>query len=339
MVTHRAHVTALVVRATLALALLAALGAISVAGQGGPAPPVAPAGLSGRLLYTLGGALWTLNLADGQAAQIVAAPDRGMVTSARWSPDGRRVAYARYEVRDSRFPMSELWMAAADGSGASRLLAGEESGDFYQYPTWGPDGRQLYMLHTRQSATERILRVERLDVSTGQRETAIDIPGEFDVSPDGRWLALTRFLFGAVRIVLLDLATREQRDLVPERQFDVITGLRFDPTSQTLAFSAGREDATGSARPPASGRQPQLFSRSVAQAHGPPQDLYAVPIGGADPRPLARLEADEPVAAWSPDGAHLAVLSVESLSIMPAAGGAGTIVLAPGAYGSVDWTK
>src|SRR6266511_4075028 len=102
--------------------LLAALvlGCSALPGQISAPPantPVVPTGLSGRLLYTRDGGLWTLALDTASAREIVPSPELGQVTSARWSPDGSRIAYGFAEVRDRRTPVSEIRVSAPDGSG------------------------------------------------------------------------------------------------------------------------------------------------------------------------------------------------------------------------------
>src|SRR5437870_4904126 len=73
-----------------------------------PNTPVVPQGLSGRLLMPREGALVALDLGSGQLSQLVPQPTLGGVTSARWSPDGSQIAYARFEVREQRYPVSEV---------------------------------------------------------------------------------------------------------------------------------------------------------------------------------------------------------------------------------------
>lgn len=302
--------------------------------------PVPAPGLAGRLLFTRGAGLWTLSLRDGQMVQMVPPPELGQVAGARWSPDGFRMAYAVLQLRDRRIPVSEVTIASSDGSDARTLLAAEGPGAFYQAPVWAPSGTHLYVVHTAQTAGERIRRIERVDISTGEREIVIDEPGQFDVSPDGRWLALVRASGSSASVVLLDLETGGQRALVPEGRFHLIAAPRFDPSSQTLVFSAA---PSGSASlipiPPVGLAAGSLLKPATARAHGPAQDLYAVSVGGGPLSRIAAVGADDPVAAWSPDGAHLAVLWFESLSAIPVAGGTPTPILTPGGSGSVDWAR
>lgn len=56
---------------------------------------------------------------------------------AQFSPDGRRIAFATARAGE----VSEIWVAAADGSGARQLTTGP--GRFQGAPHWSPDGRRI----------------------------------------------------------------------------------------------------------------------------------------------------------------------------------------------------
>lgn len=309
-----------------------------ISAQGPAITPSVPAGVSGRLLMTRDLGLWTLNLATARTEQVAKPPEMGQVLSARWSPDGSRVAYALFEVKDRRTPASSIVVANADGSTPRTVLSTEGSGRFFQTPVWDPDGQHLYVLHLAQTSDERIRRIARVNLESGELTTVTEEIGQFDVSPDGRRLAIVRSAAGASSVVVLDLASGEQRVLVPDRQYETITSVRFDPTGGMLVFAAAPpttavRDALGLA-----GLARQLVGiGAIAQAHGPPQDLFTVPIGGGQATRLIELQADEPVAAYSPDGANLAILAIDSLSVLQISTGARTRILSPGGAGSIDW--
>jgi Tol biopolymer transport system component len=312
-----------------------------IAGQNPVTTPSVPPGLRGRLLMTRDLGLWTLDLATARLDPIMRPPEMGQVLTGRWSPDGTRIAYAMFMVKNQRTPASEVVVVNADGSAPRQVLSTEGSGVFYQAPVWDPDGRHLYVLHLAQTPEERIRRIARVDIESGEITTVTDEIGVFDVSPDGRWLAAIHVATtGAVSITLLDLQSNEQRMLVAERQFDNISVLRFDPTSQAVIFS-GSQPGVGVAPQPGLGdlARQLLGFPTPALAHGPPQDIYRVPVAGGTPTRMLPLQADEPVATYSPDGANLAIFSIEALSVMPAAGGTRTTVLSPGGAGSIDWAR
>ncbi len=302
--------------------------------------PNVPPGLTGRLLMTRDLGLWTLDLATSRLSQITRPPEMGQVLTGRWSPDGTRIAYAVFEVRDRRTPASEVVVVAADGTDPHRVLSTEGSGVFYQAPVWDSDGRHLFVLHVAQTPDERIRRIARVNIDSGEIETITEELGVFDVSPDGRWLAVVRATTGPASIALIDLQSREERILVAERQFDTISVVRFDPSGQSVIFSAAQPGVAAAPGSNLADLLRQLIGiPSPALAHGPPQDIYRVPVAGGTPARMLPIQADEPIATYSPDGTHLAILSIEALSVMPASGGNRTTILSPGGAGSIDWAR
>jgi Tol biopolymer transport system component len=307
------------------------------------APP--PASATGRLLFTRDGGLWLLRLGEGQQlTQVIARPRVGMILTARWSPDGSRFVFTQYEVpADRNIPVSSLVVAAADGSDRRTIVTGDEPGTQLQVPRWSPDGRAIYFLHRRAGLAESIQRLERVDLATGERTIAAQVYGDFDLSADGRWLAIVQAPGGKPSLTLIDLQSGNATPapLLDPGLFDALAAPRFDPTSQTVLFSGLRwADASQPAGFAQLSSSPiDVLRPAVAQAHGLPMDLYTIPVAGGTPRRLTKLMLDDPVSTWAPDGAQLAVLSAEFLALTPAAEGNLTPILTPGAYGSVDWAR
>lgn len=321
----------------LAVAILVALAGLAIHQHGSspfgsmtPNVPAAVPSLQGRLLYTRDGGLWSLTLADGVATQLVAAPELGQVTAARWSPDGKLIVYAVHEIVNRRTPVSHVYVADADGGNARSLAESSDSSTFYQLPAWAADGQHIYVVHTAQN----VRRIERIDLQTGDPQPLIEELGQFDLSRDGRWLALAKSGPTGISLVLLDLATGQQRELVSEHDFDLVGSPRFDPASRRVLFTGagGRAELD----PPV-----QSFARLLdipaAAAHGLPQDLFTLAIEGGRPARLASLQVDDPSASWSPDATSIAILSYEALQTVAVNDGRATPVLVPGGFGSVDW--
>jgi Tol biopolymer transport system component len=106
----------------------------------GFAPDWAPDGK--RLLYLRQGragsnpALYTIN-ADGAARQRIGNA-QVWGRSARWSPDGTRIALTAHDA---------VWIVNADGSGLRRIRQSAA------YPSWTPDGRHLVFTAYASAAT------------------------------------------------------------------------------------------------------------------------------------------------------------------------------------------
>jgi Tol biopolymer transport system component len=241
-----------------------------------------------------------------------------------------------YEVRDRRFGLSDVHIADGDGRDVRNLTKAQQAGTLFQWPAWGPDGTDLYFQQVTISPEERIRRVERMELATGERTVVLDdVIGPLDVSRDGEWLAAVRPLGRDVQVIAVNLRNGQERVLIPERQYETIESLMFDPSSQRLLL-VGTPLGVLSAEPPATfGWLESLFRPSIAWAHGLPQDVYVIPLAGGNRQRVAERVAE--TAAWSPDGSHLAVFSIEGLSTLPVSGGSTSQVLAPGGYGTVDW--
>lgn len=323
------------------LAVLTATECSSLPGQGGaPAAnkPAVPSGLAGRLLYTRDGGLWTLALDTATAREIVPSPELGQVTSARWSPDGSRVAYGFAEVRDRRIPVSEIRVMDMSASTNQTVLSSQSSLAFGT-PTWAPDGSHLYLSRTGLDQGQRVRQIERFDIATGASEPVFNDVAPFDVSPDGKWLAVARAGNLGQSILLVDLGSGEQRTIVQERAYDTIAMPRFDPSSTRLLFTAAALISQTPGSPASERFAGALFGLGRAFAHGLPQDVYATPVAGGSPSRIAAINADEPAVAPSPDGSQIAIFTVDALSTMAVGGGRLTPLLTPGGYGTVDWAK
>jgi Tol biopolymer transport system component len=204
---------------------------------------------------------------------------------------------------------------------------------FYQWPVWSPEGTRLYV----QRADSTGLRIERIDVSGGGRQTVVERGGDFDVSPDGQWLAFARNAdAGAtLNLVRLDGSGGGEQVLASTRPFQTISAPRFTADGRMLLFSLARPQEVESARPIGE-RMAAALGPRLALAHGLPQDIYSMPVEGGPMKLVVLLGADDPVAAWAPGGDRVAVLTLSSVGIVPP-GGSLVPILAPGSYGSVDW--
>jgi Tol biopolymer transport system component len=91
-----------------------------------------------RIAFILGyeGAadLWVIQ-ADGAGARRLTSTPGVQELDARWSPDGRTLAYTR-TAAGTRSGPREVWLVAADGANAHRLADGMD-------PAWAPDGKRL----------------------------------------------------------------------------------------------------------------------------------------------------------------------------------------------------
>ena len=93
--------------------------------------------------------------ADGSNARRVAA--KATWGEPAWSPDGRRIAFRRYDRQPQVVPGrvvrsagSDLFVVNADGSGLRRLTHHAENMRWF---AWSPDGRTIAYLRNREVYT------------------------------------------------------------------------------------------------------------------------------------------------------------------------------------------
>ena len=165
----------------VAVVVLVAAAALLAAGAG----EIAPGGMSPRIAFVHGEEIWTMaadgsdrrrvargqsvdwspdgsllayhrEVDDEKSAVFVSAPDgtgerlvAGDASEPAWSPDGRRIAFTRFDITDEGF-VSEIGVVAPDGSGRRTVLRQESQSLAAVYdPEWTPDGERLAYTRTR----------------------------------------------------------------------------------------------------------------------------------------------------------------------------------------------
>jgi hypothetical protein len=88
----------------------------------------------------LGSEMWSSRF-ESEVMEQVASEGNAYLSLARWSPDGRQVAFIKIPDSATPFTVGELWVMLADGTEA-RKLADVDSGHGF-WPAWSPDGTQI----------------------------------------------------------------------------------------------------------------------------------------------------------------------------------------------------
>jgi Tol biopolymer transport system component len=98
--------------------------------------------------------------ADGSGIiRSIFAPSGAFVQYARFSPDGKKIAFNAYPVAGEN---SDIWLVNADGTGLTRLVGGRTEDT---RPTWSPDGQTIAYTSSRRDNRE----VWRVPVSGGHK--------------------------------------------------------------------------------------------------------------------------------------------------------------------------
>jgi Tol biopolymer transport system component len=228
-----------------------------------------------------------------------------------FSPDGTEVAFSRSEFDGSW----HIWTVPVDG-GAPKRLTATASGEVY--PRYAPDGSRLFF-HTW-GTPRRIGRVSRDGGSVAMLSFGDASDAFPDVSPDGKWMALTRTDRDAERIYIVPVGGGESRLLTPS----VGAVARWSPDGRSIVFAGSRGYGAGIFLFDADGRHERRLTTTggwpvwwpdgrrigyIAIGRNGDQEIHVVPAGGGDPAPLPqiRFNGSNHPFGLSPDGTLLAV--------------------------------
>jgi len=168
---------------------------------------------------------------DDPANRRVLLKGQGALAPLAFSPDGRQLLVRKYiSIASSKLFLLDV------ASGGVRELNPSPQDIAYADGKFAPDGRGLLLISNEGSEFARLV---RLDIETG-RQTSLtaelnwDVE-QFDISPDGRFLAYGVDEDGRSRVVVQSFATSEILP-VPTPAVGVLTALKFSPDSKRLAI-------------------------------------------------------------------------------------------------------
>jgi Tol biopolymer transport system component len=199
-----------------------------------------------------------------------------------WSPDGRRVAFVRWELNSpdgTASAVSSLHLIAADGSGESLRARFEESR--YSYPRWSPDGTRIAVsMHPSQAAPAVAVVTLATRAVESLRLPGLNVVSSVVWAPDGSHLIYVQ----------------------PE-------SAGADSSSVTARIY--QQAPSGEAQPlgwsPAFGRTPEFLppNRLILGVRSPRANLRETLIGGSSNAPVRALTAGNSTdrqPCYSPDG-------------------------------------
>jgi dipeptidyl aminopeptidase/acylaminoacyl peptidase len=202
----------------------------------------------GKLLLARVGALQVLT-PEGKENQEVALPkDTSLfIYSARYSPDGKRVAYVVTDTVGPRPPprVGEVvppwpFKVVVREVGADRPVKVIDLPAQQLFVIWAPDGKHLFVTRDVGSPTQSSLESVRLDPETGRTEP-YGLPAGvtlLDLSPDGKTLLVVRRQDRKEHLGLAAVANpKEVRDVLPLHVEVTRREGRFSPDGTKVLYT------------------------------------------------------------------------------------------------------
>jgi Tol biopolymer transport system component len=310
-----------------------------------PAREPADLGLTGKLLYVQGKAgIALFDLENGTIDMLFEPPTDGQVSAASISPDGKWIVMSYSPPPEPDKPQlgyTRLFIMPADGSAEPQPLLdpADETGLLYTLPTWSPDGRSItFGTFSPKDAGDDAtgFSIQRIDYPDGHPQRLLDNGFQPRLSPDGAKLAYVGLTDPTTPINQLFVANADGSDpakLVPlDDTLWTIDAPVFSRDSTRLIFSGVNNQPKTSTT-----WLDEWFGVHVARAHNIPSDLFEVPLSGGEPTRLALLGDIGLYTDTSPDGAHIAYLSLGGITVMDPDGSNLARISILGGVGTLQW--
>ncbi len=237
-----------------------------------------------RLVYTewqTNSNIWRVSLADpGSAAALITSTR--MQDSARYSPDGSRIAFV-----STRSGNQEIWASDADGQNLQRLT--NFNGPSVGSPRWSPDGAWI-AFDSRATGRSNVYLVSA-DGKTTRRITDADGDRMMPAwSRDNRSLLVSSRTNGVLDLLRIPLDGSAPVQLTRDRGFDAVEA----PQRDLIVFTKQRVAGFWSMKPDGTGEAP-IAELAGVDAHrywmATHEGIYFV-SGDAPPFPVRLYEFD-----------------------------------------------
>ncbi|PJF24353.1 MAG: hypothetical protein CUN53_18260, partial [Phototrophicales bacterium] len=177
--------------------------------------------------------LFIVDVERGIFLDIIPSTRRSLVGA--WSPDGKRLAYIRFDARGSQLSITDSW-----GSQPHHLPINP----YPQIPAWSPDGERIAFFN---------LTLTTLYIWDGSANHAITspipmLPSPPTWSPDGTQIVFVGLINGTGELFIMNAdASAPPRPLVPSYQDE--RAPLWSPDGRLIVFASSRESPLDSTLP------------------------------------------------------------------------------------------
>lgn len=163
---------------------------------------------------------------EAHNTQLLYADQNNYLSFARFSPDGKQIAFIKIPDSQTPFTVGELWLMDSDGSNL-RKLADADAGHGYA-ANWSPDGTKIAFVvrenpedvNADRSSDALISNIYVVDVTSGESNQITNFTeGREETphwSPDGNILTFNVVINGRMEVHIADIESGEIRSLVSE---------------------------------------------------------------------------------------------------------------------------
>jgi Tol biopolymer transport system component len=287
---------------------------------------------AGRLVFARDEGVIAYDPSSGDQSLLVPAPVSASIIHPAAAPDGEKLVYVE-ERTDGEITTGDLYLANADGSGATILREHASEGERVFWPAWLPSSQAVIVSVevTAGDTTSSSLRL--VDVETGAEETLLEFAYHPDVSSDGASLVYINLeeAYGET------LWQANVDGSEPHRLLDDLTGVasfftpRYAPTGDRIAFAVAATEAHEST----TGVEPPPLSEGIQGELSP--GIWLLPFDGGPPSKVVDLDLSSPSLTWHPDGDKLYVLDSSGLYEVDIDAGEAEQLEDTGSSGNISW--